>query len=316
MIPGFILQNLTTYEKVSFGQTVDDNYIYNDGDIDWGNAPADHSTYSFPNQTGSYISNTKIKERDVTISGYCFYVPTNYDIRTYGRDTINKIVYENIKEKKDLLNRIVNPNDYISIKIGNYYLFGKPNESVKYGSVESENNKYFCKFYFTLFCNNPMFIKYDNVKEFIGKSLPMFHFPLTIPTVKGIMFGRREEYSILPVENEGNTDIGAVIFLKAKGEVKNPKIENLSTNESFVIQKTMQAGEEIIVTTLNGAERGIEGVINSEHFNYFRYWDFENDWIIFPRGTSLIAYSTDNQSENLLDVSIDIKPEMFALEEM
>lgn len=316
MVSSFILQNLTTYESLTFGQTIDSNCIYKDGDIDWGNAQADHSTYSFPTQNGSYISSTKIKERDVYISGYCYYVPTADDLRLYNRAEIMQMVEENMKAKKDILNRVINPKDYISIKIGNYYIFGKPAGSVKYGITTEENNEYFCKFGFTLFCNNPMFIRYDNVKTFIGKNVPMFHFPLTFPPLKGIMFGTREEYLILAVENEGNTDIGANIILEAKGEVENPKIENLSNGQSMVIQKTMEAGEKIIITTVDGGERGIKGFLNSEEFNYFRYWDFENDWIIFPRGTSLIAYSTDNDSENLLEVSVEIRPEMFALEDM
>ena len=58
-------------------------------------------------------------------------------------------------------------------------------------------------------------------------------------------------------------------------------------------------------TDYNGVER-----------SYLQYWSFENKWLKFQKGTTLIGYSTENQSENLLDITIELNPEKFALEEM
>ena len=68
MITEFILQNKSSNKSVKFGMNIDCDYLYSeDGGIDWGNVPAEHNTYSYPNQFGSTISNTKIQNRDITM---------------------------------------------------------------------------------------------------------------------------------------------------------------------------------------------------------------------------------------------------------
>lgn len=315
MITQFEARNMTTDDRVTFGQDLNCDYLYQSKGIDWGNASATHNTYNYPGQVGVSIYSSKINERDISITGWVYYVLSTEERKQMVHDSWLTYAYDKIKKKKDILSSIFNPTDVVRITTGGYYIEGKPSASVKYSASEEENNVYFCKFYVSLYCSNPMFKKETIVQKTMAGDTPTWHFPFTLPPY-GVVLGVRTDYLILAVENEGNVAIGGRIVLTAKGEVVNPSIENLETNEKIVIKKTMVAGEKIIITTTDGKDRGIIGSIDGVEENYLRYWSFTNNWLKFPKGTSLIKYATENQSESKLDVLIELNPEKYNLEEM
>lgn len=315
MITQFEVRNMTTDDRVTFGQDLDCDYLYQSKGIDWGNASATHNTYNYPGQVGVSIYSSKINERDISITGWVYYVLSIEERKQMAYDSWLTYAYDKIKKKKDVLSSVFNPTDVVRITTGGYYIEGKPSASVKYSANEEENNVYFCKFYVSLYCSNPMFKKETIVQKTMAGDTPAWHFPFILPP-HGVVLGVRTDYLILAVENEGNVAIGGRIILTAKGEVVNPSIENLETNEEIVIKKTMIAGEKIVITTTDGKDRGIIGSIDGVEENYLRYWSFTNNWLKFPKGTSLIKYATENQSESKLDVLIELNPEKYNLEEM
>ena len=315
MVSNFILENRTTQKQITFGQSDEYDYLFKSDGLDWGSVPAAHNTYNFPNQVGVSISSTKIKERDITITGYVYYLLTEDERKLLDRNMWNEYCYEKIKDKKRILSEVVNPSDYVRFIIGNYYIEGKPSSSVKFGNTEEDNNIYFCKFMIIVYCNNPMFKKNTITKTVISGSSGLFHFPLVLKK-SGLPMSSRKNYLMLAVENEGNVEIGGKIIFKAKGEIVNPSVENLNTGETITINKTLQSGEIVTVNTVDGKEKGITGYLNGMTTSYFNYWNFENSWFKFQQGTTLVGYSTENAAENLLDVSIELNPEKFNLEEM
>lgn len=316
MVSEFIIENQTTQDRATFGQDITKDFLFKSNGLNWGYAQGSHSSFYYPGQVGSYISMTSIKERTVMITGYCYYVLSPAEISAIPNPEVRrKFILNRIEEKKEYLNGLINPLDYVRIIIGDYYLQGKPQYNVIYGNTIEENNEYFCMFSIEIYCNNPMFRKKVDTKTVLTGSKAGWHFPLAIPTT-GFIFSTREEWLIIGVENEGNVEAGAKITLEAKDEIVNPTLTNLTNGQQMVIRKTMEAGEKIIVNTNEGNERGIIGIVNGVTYNYFRYWDFDNTWLRFPKGTSLIGYSTDNGNELSLNVSIDINPEKYALENM
>lgn len=316
MVTEFILQNMTSQNKVKFGMDIDCDFVYpGEEGVDWGSVPVDHNTYSYPDQVGDSISNSKIKNRDVTITGYAYYILTEDERSIYTRDEWKEYAYNKIKEKKKVLNDLVNPQDYLRMIIGDYYIEGKPSSSPIYGVNEVENNVYFCRFMISIFCANPMFHKNTETKTVLTGDVGAFHFPFILePT--GYIMGTRINYLILIVENEGNAKIGGKIILESKGIVQNPIVENIYTGEKMKINKTLMPNETVIINTTDGATRGVTGIYNGVESDYLMYWDFENDWIKFDPGSTVIGYSTENQSEASLNVSVEINPEKFGLEEM
>lgn len=316
MISDFTLRNMTTLSVVKFGQDFDCDYLYLSGGLDWGNVPASHNTYNYPNQIGDTFSSTKINNRDISVEGWVFYVLSEDEKIIYSRGEWQNYAYGKIKEAKKKLNELINPQDILRFTIGNFYIEGKATATPQYGIEESDNNVYFCRFMFNVFCANPMFKKIIDSQTFVRGDNGAFHFPFILePT--GYIMGTRIDYLMLIIQNEGDVSVGGEIKLIAKGEVKNPVLENMNTGEKIKISKTMQQGEVITINTVDGEAKGITGYYNGVLRDYLQYWNFsENTWFNFVPGATMLGYSTENQSETLLEITVTINPAKFGLEEM
>lgn len=311
MVGEFILQNMSTKQYVTFGQDVGFDYIFNDGDINWDTVSIKHNTFEFPSQTGLSISSTKVRDRDVTINGYVYYVPTEDEKRVHKN--ISDYVSKKILEKKRQLNRVVDPMQYLRLIVGEYFLEGKPSKTIKWATAYKDNNDQFCKFQISLYCNNPMFRrKAENVV--LSGSLPGFKFPLIIPE-QGIIMGERRNYHTFGVMNSGDVPVGAQFKIHSNGVVKGVTLQNVTTGEYFKINKTLQDGEEIVVNTESGDSRSVFGYIDGDEINYFKYWDYEGNWIQFPVGQSYITYTLEEGNVQLVDVSFSLVPAKFDIEE-
>ena len=316
MISSFTLINKENGNSITFGQTTSSECLYKDDGVDWGSAPATHNTFSYPSQLGEYISSTSIKGRDISIMGYVYYLPNEVDKDNIAPSEMERYCYNKMRKKKGLLNNIVNPNQAVRLEIGDYYIEGKPSKSIIYGSDISSNNQHFCSFLITIFCNNPMFRKITLPNTVLSGTQPAFRFPLVFIQNKGIIMGIRSNYRLIAIENEGNVPTGGIIQIKSNGTVVNPTLTNIVTGEFITVNKTMIEGEIIEINTNDGNEKGIKGYINDEELNYFKYWDFDNTWIKFPIGTTMIGFSTEEGDESLLEITITMNPLKYALEDM
>lgn len=316
MISNFTLMNKENGNSITFGQTTSSECLYKEDGIDWGSAPASHNTFSYPSQLGEYISSTSVKGRDITIRGYVYYLPTESEKVTVNPSEMEEYCYDKMRKKKGLLNNIVNPTQTVRLEIGDYYIEGKPSKSIMYGSDVESNNQYFCSFLISIFCNNPMFRKVTLPSTVLSGTKPAFRFPLVFPKNAGIIMGIRSNYRLIAIENEGNVPTGGVIQIKSNGTVTSPTITNIETGEFITVNKTMVEGETIEINTNDGNEKGIKGYLNEEELNYFKYWDFDNTWIKFPIGTTLIGFSVEEGDESLLEISITMNPLKYALEDI
>lgn len=316
MITKFKVKNLVTDDTVIFGQDVDCNYLYKSGGVDWGNVPAAHNTYNYPGQVGDSIYSTKINSRSISITAYAYYILSKDEIDGLKRSERLALGYERLKESKRVINEIFNPDNMLRLSTSGYYIDGIPSASPQYGTDESENNEFFCAFNVELFCSSPMFHKETDVLKAIAGDYPVFHFPFIVVDEYKYIMGTRVDYLQLIVENEGNVPVGGKITFVAKGHIVNPSVKNVETGEKIVVRKVMENGDRIVINTVEGKDRGIFGIKGDKQENYLQYWSFSNTWLKFNKGTTMIEYSTENQSENNLEVLIEINPQKYALEEM
>lgn len=316
MVEQFSLQNMTTQQKIHMGQDASKDYLIPEGGVDWGKVSALHNTYSYPGQAGVYISSTSLRARDVTINGYVSYVLSDTERMSISPQHWVEYAYSKILQKKHLLDSVLNPQDRVRIIVGSYYLEGKPNSSVVFGKTSEENNAYFCKFQISLYCAYPMFKKISQTVATLNGTTPSFHFPLVFPRGEGIIMSIRKNYQLIAITNDGAIPTGCVIRMKSSGEVVNPRIENVFTGEHIAINKTLSSGEELVINTNDGEEKGIFGMLNGVEENYFKYWTLDSSWMKIPVGTSLIGYSVESENESLLDVTVEISPARYSLEEL
>ena len=317
MIDTIILQNLTTKNTLEMGKSFGHKYIIEDNGIDWGDVEAVHNRYTNLTGIGNIITSTKLDTRRVSITGRV--CPTHtikqisqmYDV--YTAKEIEEKRFEEIKDAEKPLSQLINPLHYIRIRLGNYYIDGKPTTSIQYSHKEKENNEIYCKFTFTLDCSDPMFHFKTVLETQLSGLVGGFHFPVIIPKNEGMHFGNLIRYQLIAVQNMGDVDIGALIRIVAKGEVVNPRISSVYGEEEIVVNKTLHAGEIVEIDT---NERTIVGYHSqgSAGENDFSYWDFDNSWIQFTVGANLIGYSADDDTQNAMDITIRTNPSFFAVE--
>jgi hypothetical protein len=303
-----LVNEVSLYNKVSntiykFNAT-DAPFLIDDGSIDWGTIQTTRNTFTYPTQIGQHISSIIIGTRDISIFGWI--VADNQD-------------YEDLKNKKTLLNSFINPLQELEIRTDDYKITGIPIAQVKYSNTYNENNDMFCKFLINIFCANPMFEVLNPIKLIASDIQPKFMFPLQFVR-PGITFGIRESSLFTTFTNNGTIPIGFIATLTANGTVNNPKLYNVNTQEFIQIDTVLNSGDVVTISTVDG-DRYVKAIINDVEQNYFGYLDLDSSWLQLPIGDTIIGFKTydSNGVEDLtyknLSLSMEYTPKVFNLEE-
>lgn len=299
MIESLVLRNKVTKEKLQMSMDADARYILFEGSLDWGSVEVTHNKSQFPSQIGTSISSTVLGGRDVSISGWIINDETS------------------IVSKQKVLSRFVNPNHEIEVTVGNYSIVGRPTTSVKFGKERTDNNSEMCKFLISLYCAEPMFMSSNPLEVQISETRGAFGFPLSfIPG--GIIMGHNKGTLFTDVVNDGTNEVGMIITMTASGTVNNPELVNVNTGERIRINKTLVAGERVVINT-NIGHRSVIGYQDVNSWSYLDYFDYDNAWLQLPCGTSTLTYrtyTTDGVQDNtykMLSVSIEYKSSHYNL---
>lgn len=150
----------------------------------------------------------------------------------------------------------------------------------------------------------------EESKEEIALWRGDFEFPLDLTSSGGEM-GHREPSLIVNVNNSGDVEGGMRIEFKALATVVNPSILNLNTQEYIKINKTMQAGEIITVSTYFGGKK-MESALNGAVANAFNSIDLGSTFLQLAIGDNLFRYNADANLDNL-EVSIYHTPQYLGV---
>lgn len=283
MVEEIKLQNVETQAILMLDMLSTPDFILNS--VDWGAVESAHHSYKYVNQIGVYVTGTTLETRTVEIIGWVI--------------ADNEL---NMTQRKAILNRFVNPQQAIDLFYKNYVIRFLPNTSVRYSTTIVENNEVICKFKIEGYCPDPLFSEQQDSKISAAATKGMFHFPLIISEEPnppgGVIFGLRQPSLIVSINNKGMVPIGMKIVFKANGTLKNPSLVNINTQKYFKINKTMTAGESIVIDTIIG-EKKIEGTLNGVTTNYFKYRDIDSEWLQLKVGDNLFLYNADTNIENL-----------------
>lgn len=278
MVESLTIRNIANNLTKRFDMS-DASYLIYEGSVDWGSVGVSHSTFSFPDQIGEYISNTSIGTRDISINGWII------------GDTIDEI-----NNKKKELSKLINPLNDVEIRACDYTITGRPSSNVTFGKNLKENSIVAVKFLIQIFCENPMFKSVNAISVDVAEVIGSFSFPLVLKK-NGNILGYRKKTLFTDLQNDGAVDVGMLITFEANGTVNNPEILNVNTHEKIRINKTLEDGEIIEINTLQGS-RSVIGILNGKRLNYFKYFDFDNIWLQLPVGLSTFTYRTyDNLGE-------------------
>jgi len=174
----------------------------------------------------------------------------------------------------------------------------------------SDFSKNYQIFLITLLCPNPFWQDIEQIKAEIALWVGDFSFPLEMIEV-GAEMGHREPSLIVNTFNPGDVECGMRVELKALATLTNPSILNVDTQEYLKINKTMEAGEVITVTTRFGAKK-VENKLNGVTTNAFNYIDLGSTFLQLDVGDNLFRYNADTNIDNL-EVSIYYTPQYLGV---
>ena len=143
----------------------------------------------------------------------------------------------------------------------------------------------------------PYFEDINTNRVDFGNDIGNFFFDLEIEE-EGNELSIKNNSTILNIYNSGDAETPLKVIFKAKSNVKNPSIYNVYTKEFIKINKTMQAGEEITITTDIGNKR-VESYLNGVTTNIFNLLDIQSSFMWLDIGDNIIRYDAEEMIEQL-----------------
>jgi hypothetical protein len=172
------------------------------------------------NQVGSTVQSKAVQSRPVTISGI--------------------IVGDDQAERKSALMSIVRPDLSGRLYADDYYL------SVHVTATPTvEPRAELAHFQFSVTAPYPYWQKDNSASQVLSGVQSRFKFPWNIS--KSYSFGALIETLFMNINNNGQLPVPFTATFYAKDEVVNPKISNVQTGDTLIINKTMAAGERVVV---------------------------------------------------------------------
>ena len=168
-------------------------------------------------------------------------------------------------------------------------------------------------FSISLVCPNPRFSALAATILSMATWTPDFKFKLVIPKNKGIKFGTKNTTSMGTTENTTEIDYGMTIKFKANDTVKNPYLFNVTTRDIIQIEKTMSAGDQIIITThIDNKNVIYKNAVTGEEENINYLIMYGSKYLQVPSGTNTFRSGADSGEDNL-ETTIEFLPEYEAV---
>lgn len=168
-------------------------------------------------------------------------------------------------------------------------------------------------FSISLVCPNPRFSALAATILSMATWTPAFKFKLVIPKNKGIKFGTKNTTSMGTTENTTEIDYGMTIKFKANDTVKNPYLFNVTTRDIIQIEKTMSAGDQIIITThIDNKNVIYKNAVTGEEENINYLIMYGSKYLQVPSGTNTFRSGADSGEDNL-ETTIGFLPEYEAV---
>jgi len=200
---------------------------------------------------------------------------------------------EDTETRRQNLIRFFNP--YLTGKL--YVNYSGIKRVINYevaGFKDSRENLYDpLKFIINLICPNPFFKDEREFSKNMAGKINSITVPFTIPASGMIMSAKvlRQEATII---NNGDKDTGLIISFIAKGEVSNPKIENLTTGKFLRIVVDLMPGDILTINTNKGNK-----MIELNGKNISQKMDRSSSFIDMQVGENILKYSADKGYTNL-----------------
>lgn len=255
--------------------------------IDLGTVEANESTYTGYNQDGEVYISSALDKRQIVLKFAIVFDDNSQLLK--ARNKLMRVF--NPKLGQGILRYLYNGVERESMCVADRlpYMPLSPNKTFSIGEV-------------VLLAHDPYLKDVNETKVSVATWRSAFKFPLTLPK-QGIIMGYKEPSLIVNIINSGDVECGMTIEFVAKGEVKNPSLVNVNTQEYIKINRTMVAGEKIIVST-GYSHKKIMSELNGESVNIMNYLDLSSTFLQLEVGDNLFRYDAE---DNLNQLEINIR---------
>ena len=171
-------------------------------------------------QVGATIQSANVQPRPVTVSGI--------------------LVGEFLKNNKEKLLSVVRPDLTAKLYADDYYLNVRPTSTPTIDPTAK-----FAKFQFSVLAAYPYWQKDENANVELSAIEYGFKFPWNIS--REYYFGKIVEAQFFNIVNRGQIPVPFTATFFARGDCVNPKITNVNTGKFMAINKTLVAGERVVV---------------------------------------------------------------------
>lgn len=171
-------------------------------------------------QVGATIQSANVQPRPVTVSGI--------------------LVGEFVANNKEKLLYVVRPDLTAKLYADDYYLNVRPTSTPAIDPTAK-----FAKFQFSVLAAYPYWQKDDSARAVLSGLQYMFKLPWNIS--REYQFAKMMETQFINVPNRGQLPVPMTVTFFARGDCLNPKITNVNTGKFMAINKSLVAGERVVV---------------------------------------------------------------------
>lgn len=232
-------------------------------------------------QVGSTIQSRNVKSRPVTVSGI--------------------LVGAFQQENKDRLISVIRPDLSGKLFADDYYLTVSPT-----ATPAIEPKAAFAAFQFSLLAAYPYWQKDDSASATLSGVAKRFKFPWNIS--KTYCFGEVITAKFINIRNGGQVPVPFTVTFTALAEVVNPQIADAATNNFLLVNKTLVAGERVVVEITH--ERTY--VTSSVDGECRGALDLKSNYYRLAVGDNVIKPTAASGRENL-QVDIDFATEIVGI---
>lgn len=158
----------------------------------------------------------------------------------------------------------------------------------------------------SIICPDPFFKDTTTGLYTFSNVVSLFSFPFSIAETPGVPISEISEYVEIAITNNSDYETGVIISMLANGEVVNPTIYNMTTNENFSLNITLQAGDEITIDTRRG-HKSVTLTRNAVVTNILNDMTENSEWLNLVVGDNIFSYTADTGAE-YLDISVTLQP--------
>lgn len=160
--------------------------------------------------------------------------------------------------------------------------------------------RYGATFQFSIYVPYPYWRELDQVSTMLVGIEAKFKFPFNIgnPSVPDThILGARTSDAYKDIRNDYNVPIPFKIVFYAKTAVENPQIQNIETLEYIRMNRTMVAGETVIIDMLGQTPEITSDALTDG--NAFGYFDLDSTFFKLRVGRNLIKFSAGDNENGL-----------------